>query len=245
MDNKLKLEAKEYFKNAFAEVLLKKLKKGHALSAFKMNPFLVTALSKGILGETTPQNIAKSLLYARVFGTSISTTLGQTLQKYCVQVGAEASGISGMDIEFTDKTNGKQTILQIKAGANTINADDVSPLLEKMNKAYRLLRQNSSKDMPLFGMGILYGTYGDLSGHYKKIASSPVGGQNNAVMLVGKDFWHRLTGDENFYSDLIGMFAELFEEEDNSELFKRDIEALSAQIETKYFASGKFDPKKF
>ncbi len=73
----------------------------------------------------------------------------------------------------------------------------------------------------------------------------PVGGQLNAAMLVGKDFWHSLTGDEHFYSDLIGVFVELFEQEDNSELFKKDIKALSLEVEAKYFVDGKFDPKKF
>jgi hypothetical protein len=245
MDAKLKQETEKYFKKEFADVLLKKLKDGHALSAFNVNPFLVTALSQGVLGEATPLNIAKSLLYPRVFGTSISTILGDKLQKFCIHLGARASGMQGMDIEFEEKSSGKQFILQLKAGSDTLNSGDVEPIVEKMNMAYRLLKRNWSAEMPIFGMGVLYGSYEDLSGHYRKIASSPVGGQPNATMLVGKDFWHSLTGDENFYADLISIFAELFEKEDNSSLFKKDLEILSGEIEARYFTDGKFDPKKF
>lgn len=244
MQTKLTEDIKDYFKKEFADILLEKLTDGHELSSFTVNPFLITALSKGVLGEATPLNMAKSLLYPRVFGTSISTTLGDKLQKFCIRMGARASGTSGMDIEFEDKVKNQPLLLQLKAGPNTINSGDVKPIVDDMNSAYRLLRQNKSDHLPTFAVGVLYGTHNDISGHYKKIENSSVGGQLTIPILVGRDFWQRLTGDENFYSDLIGIFGELFEQEDYSKLFEADLQNLANEIEVMYFTNGKFDLKK-
>lgn len=244
MDTNLTDKIKQYFKKEFADIILKKLTEGHDLSSFNVNPFLITALSKGVLGEATSFNMAKSLLYPRVFGTSISTTLGDKLQKFCIIMGARASSTPGMDVEFKDKIKNQPLLLQLKAGPNTINSGDVRPILEDMNNAYRLLRQNRSDNIPTFAIGVLYGIHNDISGHYKKIESSSVGGQLNIPVFVGKDFWQRLTGDENFYSDLIGIFIELFEQEDYSELFEKDLKNLANVIEARYFTNGKFDLKK-
>jgi hypothetical protein len=216
MESELKEKVKQYFKKEFADIILKKLTDGHELSSFTVNPFLITALSKGVLGETTPLNMAKSLLFPRVFGTSISTTLGDKLQKFCIFMGARASSTPGMDVEFDDKVENRSLILQLKAGPNTINSGDVAPMVKEMNDAYRILRQNRSNNIPIFAVGIYYGVHDDISANYKRIENSSVGGQLSIPVLVGKDFWHCLTGEENFYSDLIEIFVELFEQEDYS-----------------------------
>ena len=41
---------------------------------------------------------------------------------------AVGSTTSGMDIEFTDQTDGRKKYCQLKAGPNTINADDVETI---------------------------------------------------------------------------------------------------------------------
>ena len=244
MRPKLTSEIEQFFKKEFANIILEKLTDGHELSSFNVNPFLITALSKGVLGEATPLNIARSLLYPRVFGTSISTILGDKLQKFCILMGARASSTPGMDVEFDDMMEKRALLLQLKAGPNTINSGDVNPIVKEMNSAYRLLRQNGSRHIPTFAIGVFYGTHDDISGHYKKIEASSVGSQLNIPIIIGKDFWQRLTGDKNFYSDLIGIFVELFEQEDYSKLFEKDLNNLASEIKTKYFTNGKFDIKK-
>jgi hypothetical protein len=244
MEAKLKQDIKAYFKKEFADLLSKKLTDGHGLSSFNVNPFLITALSKGILGGVTPANMARSLLYPRVFGTSISTTLGDKLQKFCIMMGAHASSTAGMDVEFEDKLEHRPLIMQLKAGPNNINSGDVEPILDKMVSAYRLLRQNRTDNLPTFAVGVLYGTHDDISGHFKKIEASSVGGQLNVPIFVGKDFWQRLTGAANFYSDLIAIFVELFGQEDYSSLFQEDLNNLAKEIEAKYFTDGDFDASK-
>ena len=245
MTTKLTEEIKQYFKKEFADIILKKLTDKHGLPSFNVNPFLIAALSKGVLGEATPLNMARSLLYPRVFGTSISTTLGDKLQKFCILMGARASSTPGMDVEFEDKVENRPLILQLKAGPNTINSGDVQPILKDMDSAYRLLRQNRSDNIPVFAIGVFYGAHDDISSHYKKIEGSSVGGQLNIPILVGKDFWQRLTGDENFYLDLIQIFMDLFEQEDYSGLFNADLKNLANQIEAEYFTNGKLNIEKF
>ena len=56
-------------------------------------------------------------------------------------------------------------------------------------------------------VGIIYGEESDLNGHYKRITS-----QYDYPVIVGKDFWHRLTGDEGFYHDLISAIGEVASE---------------------------------
>jgi hypothetical protein len=81
--------------------------------------------------------------------------------------------------------------------------------------------------------------------HYKKIASSPVGGQPDTPIYMGQDFWYRLTGDENFYADMIETFVDLFDKEDYSKLLKADIKKLAVEIEAAYFTKGRLDASKF
>ncbi len=64
-----------------------------------------------------------------------------------------------------------QTGSKLKAGPNNINADDVEPIVAKMNQAYRILKRNSSSDMPIFGMGVLYETDDHLKGTIGKCNS--------------------------------------------------------------------------
>ena len=243
MKIELRVKIKEYFKNEFADLILEKLNTGHKLSKFKINPFILIALSSGVFGKLTSKNMAKALLYPRVFGTSISTTFGAKMQKLCVDyLGAKASGVDGIDIEFEDRVDRKQIMMQLKAGPNTLNKDDVRPILAKMTTAWRLLQMNGAgENMPQFAIGITYGTVDEISGHYKAIRSSSIGGQINVLIYSGQDFWHRLTGDENFYSEMISIFFELFEEVDYSDLLETDLKNLTASIEKKYFTGGGFD----
>ncbi len=245
MTSELKTQVEWYFKKEFVDALLEKLVEGHSLASFNVNPFLITALSKGVLGETTPGNMAKSLLYPRVFGTSLSTTFGDKFQKFCIHVmGAEASGTPGMDLQFQDKVDNRLLLMQAKSGPNTINSGDVQPIVNDMNSAYRLLVQNRTTNLPTFAIGVFYGTHADISGHYKKIEASSVGAQLNIPILVGKEFWHRLSGDENFYANLIATFCELFEKADYRALFEADINNLAKELEKKYFTNGTFDVSK-
>lgn len=241
------IEAKvsQFIKSELVDALHKGITKGYTLDNFTVNPFLLVALTSGTLGGLTPENMAKALIYPRLFGTSTSTKFGNKVQQLCVEhLGAWPSSTPGMDIEYIDKVSGREVLAQLKAGPNTINSGDVKPILSDMQSAYRLLVQNGATVFPEFAVCITYGTKKELSSHYKKIAASAVGPQTSVPIYTGKDFWHRLTGEEGFYEDLIALFIRLFEDEDCSKELEQALKSLTSEIRLKYFATGRFDPDK-
>lgn len=245
MTPELKRNLKLFFKEEFADKIQEKLATGHSLSSFKVNPLVLTALSSGVFGEQTPLNMAKALLYPRVFGTSISTTFGDRMQTMCVKfLGAQASATPGMDIEFDDQTETQRVIMQLKAGPNTINSGDVTPIVQEMNTAYRLLQQNRVQEMPTFAIGITYGDISEISGHYRNVTNQTVGAQVSIPIYIGQNFWHRLTGNSNFYLEMISLFIELFEEKNYSDLLNADLNNLADEIGGRYFTDGTFDVSK-
>ena len=49
-------------------------------------------------------------------------------------------------------------------------------------------------------------------------------------VYVGVGFWHRLTGDSNFYYDLITAFAEVADEMDSTELIQQVLQNLADEL---------------
>lgn len=219
--------AKDFFRNRIAENHKRNTQKLTSLTKFNINPFTHKYLAQFAFGDSTPESMAKALLYPRILGTSIATTFGTQLQFFCNEVlSSYASTTSGIDIEFIDALDGRKKYCQIKAGPNTINHDDVETILNHFTGIRNLARTNRMIDFnPMFDcvVGVFYGTEDSLSVHYNNIARTyPV--------FVGKDFWHRLTGDEDFYEELINAFAEVAEEMNSSELVEEIINRLAEEI---------------
>ncbi|MEK7076168.1 MAG: PmeII family type II restriction endonuclease [Patescibacteria group bacterium] len=245
MNSALREKIYTFFEREFADLLQGKIDSGYNLADFNIHPFNLVALASGVFGEANSKNMAKALIYPRALGTSIVTSFGNKMQKLCVSLlEAEPSGVPGMDFHFTDKVDGGKVFMQLKAGPNNINSGDVEPILEEMRSAYRLLKTNmAGKKMPKFAMGIVYGTIEQISGSYKAIQNSSVGAQDNVPIFIGKDLWHRITGDTDFYFSLIDIFIELFEGENYSKSLDRAINNLAKEIQDKYFVQGKFNPR--
>lgn len=53
------------------------------------------------------------------------------------------------------------------------------------------------------------------------------------TVYMGKDFWHRLTGEEDFYNRLINAISEVVNEVDMPAVVEEVIEALSQEIAVK------------
>ena len=222
---------KQYFRDIIIPKHLKKLE-ALELKDFNINPFLVNYLAAFLCGNTEPVSLAKALVYPRILGTSINTSFGQNIQIFIsslAQVAGAASGIDGIDIEFVDAIDGRRKYCQCKAGPNTINKDDIATILGHFrhlhNKA-RIDRLSIQVDDMI--VGILYGEDDDLSSHYRIIDS-------HYPVYCGKEFWKRLTGDEEFYNRLAKAFGEVVEEEniDGSQLIRRKILEIAAEIEEK------------
>ena len=225
----------DYFRVNIFENHKKNVIKEHSrLKSYKINPILVKYLSKLLADDFTPKGIAKALYYPRVLGTSINTSFGTRIQNMFVELGlAEGSLIKGMDIEFVDQLDGRKKWCQLKSGPNTINSEDVGPLLRKFSSVTNLARTNAinmnNSDLIL---GVLYGDESQLSQHYKKI-------DEQHPVIVGRDFWYRITGFEQFYSKLVLNLDEMILSLDTEDFFMQGYIALTKEIE----ASSVFDFK--
>ena len=86
MNNKDKQYILNKAKDFFKEVIVENHKKNTQklkLKDFNINPFLVKYLANYLTGSSNPEDIAKALVYPRVLGTSINTSFGTNLQKFC------------------------------------------------------------------------------------------------------------------------------------------------------------------
>ena len=138
---------------------------------------------------------------------------------------AKGSLIKGMDIEFIDKIDNRKKWCQLKSGPNTINSEDVNPLLRKFSTVTNLARTNAmdlnNSDLIL---GVLYGEEEQLSQHYKKI-------DEQFPVIIGKEFWHRITGYSDFYDKLVLSLDEMILALNTEAFFEKGYMALAKEIE--------------
>ena len=234
MENKQRQEILEKAKNFFSEKIvdshIKNTKKLIKRSKFNVNPFLEHYLANFLTGNSNPESIAKALIYARVLGASINTTFGTQLQYFCSSVlDGFSSTTSGIDIEFIDQVDGRKKYCQIKAGPNTINKDDIKTIIGHFTAVKNLARANNNLQISLNDLivGVFYGNPKELSRHYKKI------NQEHPV-YIGKEFWYRLTGEKDFYLNLIQAFGEVAIKSDGVELLAETVQNLAEDIKKQY-----------
>lgn len=223
----LKVITNYFEEKIFENHKINALKTHSKLKSYKINPILVKYLSKILEDDFTPIGIAKALYYPRILGTSINTSFGTRIQNMFVELNlANGSLIKGMDIEFIDKIDNRKKWCQLKAGPNTINSEDVNPLLKKFSTVTNLARTNAinlnNSDLIL---GVLYGEEAQLSQHYKKI-------DTQFPVSIGKEFWHRITGFPDFYEKLVLNLDEMILTLNTDDFFKKGYKALAKEIET-------------
>lgn len=222
--------AKEFFRNEIVQNHIEgACNRASKLSEYNINPFLFKYLANFLTGNDDPKSIAKALVLPRILGSSINTSFGMKIQTLISSLfEGLGSTTQGIDIEFIDAVDGRKKYCQLKAGPNTINRDDVTTIINHFNGVRNLARTNNLNvginDMIV---GIVYGEDSEISSHYKKIGKSyPV--------IVGKDFWYRLTGKEDFYYELIDTIGEVALEVDASKVVEGTINTLAKEIEEKY-----------
>ncbi|WP_034041963.1 PmeII family type II restriction endonuclease [Wocania ichthyoenteri] len=226
-ENELLQIITKYFRENILENHKKNVLKEHSkLKSYKINPIIVKYLSKVLENNYTPIGIAKALYYPRVLGTSITTSFGTRIQRMFVELGlADGSLIPEMDIEFIDKIDNRRKWCQLKSGPNTINSGDVNPLLRKFSKVANLGRTNAmnlnNTDLIL---GVLYGSEEQLSQHYRKI-------DETYPVIIGAEFWHRLTGFSDFYEKLVASLDSMILNIDTENFFERGYIELAIEIE--------------
>ena len=220
MDNRTEEELLVEIVNYFDTFIFKNhinasIKTHSKLKSYNINPIVVKYLSKVLEGKYSAEGVAKALYYPRVLGTSINTSFGTNIQKMFIKLNlADGSAIKGIDIEYLDKIDERKKWCQLKSGPNTINSEDVNPLIKKFTNTIKLARTNdaligsSNND---FIVGVLYGEESQLSMNYKKIDEiHPV--------VIGREFWYRITGFPNFYDKLVTSLHEMINTIDTKEI---------------------------
>ena len=222
------IKAKKFFREEIAKSHEKNTKKLTKISEFNLNPFLDKYKANFLTGNDSPESIAKALIYPRVLGTSINTTFGNKMQKFCSDVlEGFASTTSGIDIEFIDLIDGRKKYCQIKAGPNTINKEDVDTIDRHFQGVKNLARTNNLNiGLNDLIVGVLYGEKDELSGHYKRVI-------NTYPVYIGQEFWSRLTGEDDFYQKITDAIGEVAKEYDSSEMLEEVIKELANEIKKK------------
>ena len=111
--NRLLKKACEIFeKKIFQNLINNGLKKHSKLSSYNINPFLIYYLSNFGFGNSDPLSLAKSLMYPRILGSSVSTSFGSNVQNMVVEIFSNVRGSvgGGLDIEFEDKVDRKSVV---------------------------------------------------------------------------------------------------------------------------------------
>ncbi|MCP5098114.1 MAG: restriction endonuclease [Chloroflexi bacterium] len=227
-------KAKEWFRKSIAEQHIKNTEKLANPKKLIINPFLINYLANFLTGNNSPESIAKAIIYPRILGTSITTSFGTNIQKFASEVlDGFGSTTSGIDIEFIDQSDNRRKYCQLKAGPNTINRDDVESIRGHFSAIQALARTNSvSIGYGDLIVGVLYGTPEQLSSHYKRLDfeySHPV--------IIGQEFWFRLTGDKQFYHDLIEQIASVATEIDGSDIIQETVKRLASTEEIQKLSS--------
>lgn len=223
-------KAKDFFRAEIVDAHISTAcKKAGKLSNYNVNPFLFKYLANFLKGNDDPRSIAEALVLPRVLGSSINTSFGMRIQKLISELFESfGSTTPGIDIEFIDATDGRKKYCQLKSGPNTINHDDVETIFGHFKGTINLARTNNLNigvnDMIV---GVIYGEQNELSSHYKRISE-------NYPVIIGKDFWHKLTGKEDFYFQLIDAVGEVALEVDGTKILDETITALSKEIAAKF-----------
>ena len=220
------LRSKNFFRVEFAPKHLKNTKRLTKVSEFTPNPFLWEYLATFLCGDNEPLSMARALIYPRVLGTSVTTTFGNVMQKFCSRVlKGFGSGTPGIDIEFVDSIDGRRKYCQLKSGPDSLNKDDIDTVKSNFKSAHDLALRNY---LPIglgdLVVGIIYGEHNDLNSFIRTL-------EQYYNVYVGNDFWTRLTGDDTFYFRLIKVFSEVAMETAGASVLEDVVIKLAQDIE--------------
>ena len=126
-------------------------------------------------------------------------------------------------------TGWQAQILPSKTWPKHHQPDDVETIHNHFKGARNLGRTNNVKvEHGDLVVAILYGEPGQESGHYKRLRD-----EYNYPLFIGQEFWHRLTGDTNFYAELRQAIAEVAIEARGATLLDKTVQQLAATPEIK------------
>lgn len=166
---------------------------------------------KGVLENKNPYLFkAKNLNRADVLVTALldarlssgeETSFGKFLEELAIFAAQQTGGglkstTQGFDIDLTREN--VRYLIAVKSGPNWGSSDQHKKLRELFRTAVRVVRQSQYSGTVIPVEGICYGKFGYKAGREDK---------GDYIRLIGQTFWHLISGDENFYVDLIEPLA--------------------------------------
>jgi len=213
---------KEWFRRTLIPAHIRNTKKLVDLNEFNINPFLLHYLANFLEGNSSPESLAKVLLYPRILGTSITTSFGTQMQSFVTEWFKDTYGstTAGIDIEFVDQIDGRRKYCQLKSGPNSLNKDDIKTIKDHFSAIKHLARTNHM-DIRLTDMVfcMTYGNEGQLNSFIRQL-------KEDCVVYAGDEFWLHFTGRKDFYDRLCKAAGDVANEVD----LKRTVDSVVKQL---------------
>lgn len=194
------------------------------LDSLDINPFLAIALEL-----KTPEQVLKFNLYQSIT-RSVVTTWGSIVEDLLVRCGAdrfkEKNGRSGRRPDIKKVKKGKEYLIQVKSGPNTMNVD----MVESLNEVISEFAKSRPQAKILLGM-----TYGKRN----KVSSQIRNGLSNydKSSLIGRELWDFIKGENNYHKKIFEVLDSASEGILNTtftDLISKKLEQLLTEWELKY-----------
>ena len=193
----------------------------------RKNPYLFRAKNL-----STPETLVRALLDAHL-SSQEETIFGELLEKLAIHVcglscGGWKSGIAGIDLELD--RDGHRYIVSIKSGPHWGNSEQIKKLRSSFKLAAVALRTSGSKLHIRAINGCCYGRDNQPDkGDYDK--------------LCGQRFWEFISGNADFYMDLIEPLGHQAKKRNDAfaEKYDQVLTLFSQEFASGYCVNGKID----
>lgn len=160
------------------------------LDSLDINPFLAIALEL-----TTPEEVLKFNLYQSIT-RSVVTTWGTVVEELLARCGADHfktnnGGRSGRRPDIRKVKDGKEYLIQVKSGPNTMNVD----MVQSLNEVIGEYAKTHPKAKVLLGM-----TYGRRNMVSTQIKDNLINYEKSS--LIGRELWDFITEQKNYHKQI-------------------------------------------
>ena len=140
----------------------------------------------------TANSLARALVIPRALGSSLSTIVSRQLRFFCGELpGVEVVGKHANQVNYTDRVDDTNRIGIFAGGPSNLNSPGRKTLEGKLTR----LHAQIGRSAPAPVVCVTHGEISNLNSSFKKL-------DPKYAVFVGGDFWHRVTGDPNFYREL-------------------------------------------
>ena len=193
----------------------------------RKNPYLFRAKNL-----STPETLVRALLDAHL-SSQEETIFGEFLEKLAIHVcglacGGWKSGIAGIDLELN--RDGRRYIVSIKSGPHWGNSEQIKKLRSSFKTAAVALRTSDSKLHIRAINGCCYGRDNKPDkGDYDK--------------LCGQRFWEFISGNADFYIDVIEPLGHQAKKRNDAfaEKYDQVLTLFSQEFASTYCVNGKIE----